>query len=108
MDNFLRYFIQDIGQLFYDFIDIFNSFIEQIVNCRKYTISIFKLFFQTFIFSFNARIIIIHPHFLEFFNSVFVGFCALLHQILKFFFKSGHDAAHQLQVFINYISTFRE
>ena len=25
MDNFLRYFIQDIGQLFYDFIDIFSA-----------------------------------------------------------------------------------
>ena len=25
MDNFLRYFIQDIGQVFYDFIDIFSA-----------------------------------------------------------------------------------
>ncbi|MBQ8498017.1 MAG: hypothetical protein IJ489_11265 [Clostridia bacterium] len=25
MDNFLRYFIQDIGQLFYDFLDIFSA-----------------------------------------------------------------------------------
>ena len=38
MDNFLRYFIQDIGQLFYDFIDIFGAifrFISRLLNFPK-------------------------------------------------------------------------
>ncbi len=38
MDNFLRYFVQDIGQLFYDFIDIFGAifrFLGRLLNFPK-------------------------------------------------------------------------